>query len=172
MKINSIAVAAFATVALSGCGDDQQEIRSWMLSERAKVPQTTMTVAPPKRFDPFRYDPGEVDPFSPTRLMVKGFEAPSAGPRPDLERRREALERFPLESIRMVGHLANGRSSFALLQAETMVYQARVGDYAGQNFGRITRVSEAEVVLKELVRDAAGDWVERNTSLRLQESAK
>jgi type IV pilus assembly protein PilP len=53
-----------------------------------------------------------------------------------------------------------------------MVYQARVGNYAGQNFGRITRVSESEVLLKELVQDAAGDWVERSTTLRLQESAK
>ncbi len=172
MKIISIAFAAFATIALSGCGDDQQEIRSWMQAERAKVPQMTTTVAAPKRFDPFRYDPGVVDPFSMTRLMVKGLDAPADGPKPDLDRRREALERFPLESIRMVGHLANGRSSFALLQAESIVYQARIGDYAGQNFGRITRVSDSEVVLKELVQDAAGDWVERNTSLRLQESSK
>lgn len=72
----------------------------------------------------------------------------------------------------MVGHLSNGRQAFALLQVETMVYQARVGSYAGQNFGMITKVSENEVKLKELVQDAAGDWVERETALRLQEGGK
>ena len=53
-----------------------------------------------------------------------------------------------------------------------MVYQARVGNYAGQNFGRIVRVTESEVTLKELVQDAAGDWVERDSALRLQEGRK
>ncbi len=65
--------------------------------------------------------------------------------------------------------MSNGQKNFALLQVDNMVYQARVGNYAGQNFGQITRVTESEVRLKELVRDAAGDWTERDTALRLQE---
>ena len=72
----------------------------------------------------------------------------------------------------MVGHMTNGRNDFALLQVEAMVYQARGGNYAGQNFGRIVRVTESEVTLKELVQDAAGDWVERDSALRLQEGRK
>ena len=68
--------------------------------------------------------------------------------------------------------MTNGRNDFALLQVEAMVYQARVGNYAGQNFGRIVRVTESEVTLKELVQDAAGDWVERDSALRLQEGRK
>ena len=72
----------------------------------------------------------------------------------------------------MVGHMSNNNASFALLQVENMVYQARVGNYAGQNFGKIVRVSEGEVVLKEMVQDAAGDWNERDTALRLQETKK
>ncbi len=173
MTIRTMALAVVATAALAGCGDDTQEIRSWMQEQRAKVPPMKTNIAPPKQFEPFRYDATGVDPFAPTRLSLKGLaEGPASGPKPDLQRRREALEQFPLESIRMVGHLRNANSSFAVLQAENMVFQARVGNYAGQNFGRITRVSESEVVLKELVQDAAGDWVERSTSLRLQESTK
>ena len=164
-------VAALAVVALAGCGDDQQEVRAWMQEQRAKLPPHKTTVAPPKQFEPFRFVAGTADPFALTRLSLKGGNVAN-GPKPDLDRRREALEQYPIESIRMVGHLSNGRNQFALLQADTMVYQARVGNYAGQNFGRITRVSESEVLLKELVQDAAGDWVERSTTLRLQESAK
>ncbi|HEY5634660.1 MAG TPA: pilus assembly protein PilP [Burkholderiaceae bacterium] len=167
----SIAVA-LAALALAGCGGDQQEVRAWMQEQRAKVPPHKATVAPPKQFEPFRFVAGRADPFAASRLAFKDAGATATGPKPDLDRRREALEQYPIESIRMVGHLSNGRSQFALLQADTMVYQARVGNYAGQNFGRITRVSESEVLLKELVQDAAGDWVERSTTLRLQESAK
>ena len=76
---------------------------------------------------------------------------------------------MPLDAIRMVGHMSNGQNSFALLQVDSTVYQARVGNYAGQNFGKITRVTESEVQLKELVQDAGGDWTERQTALQLQE---
>ena len=88
---------------------------------------------------------------------------------PDVNRRRESLESYPLEQIKMVGHLSNGKQNFALLQVESLVYQAKVGNFAGQNFGVITRVSESEIKLKEMVQDAAGEWVERETALRLQE---
>jgi type IV pilus assembly protein PilP len=165
-------VAVLAAFTLAGCGDDQQEVRAWMQEQRAKVPTLKTTVAAPKQFEPFRFEVGLVDPFAITRLSLKGPGEATNGPKPDLDRRREALEQYPIESIRMVGHLSNGRNQFALLQADAMVYQARVGNYAGQNFGRITRVSESEVLLKELVQDAGGDWVERSTTLRLQESAK
>ena len=65
--------------------------------------------------------------------------------------------------------LTGGRRSHALLEGDQTVFQARVGNYAGQNFGLITRISENEVLLKELVQDAAGDWVQRESALRLQE---
>lgn len=166
--------AALAALALlAGCSGEQQELRSWMEEQRRRTPVATEKIEAPKRFEPFRYaNEGAADPFAQVRLALRPGEAPSSGPQPDLNRRREALEGFPLESIRMVGHVSDRRGSFALLLAEGMVYQARVGNHAGQNFGVITRVSESEVRLKELVRDAAGDWTERETALQLQESRK
>jgi type IV pilus assembly protein PilP len=165
------ALALAGGALLAGCSDEQQELRGWMDEQRRSMPATRESVSPPKRFEPFRYEnAGQSDPFSPAKLALKGGPPVSNGIKPDLNRRREALEGYPLESIRMVGHMTSGRSAFALLEADKMVYQARVGNYAGQNFGMITRVTESEVVLRELVQDAAGDWVERDTSLRLQES--
>ncbi|HRA78368.1 MAG TPA: pilus assembly protein PilP, partial [Burkholderiaceae bacterium] len=64
---------------------------------------------------------------------------------------------------------ASGRQNHALLQVDQIVYQARVGNHAGQNFGVITRISDDEVLLRELVQDAAGDWVHRESKLQLQE---
>lgn len=171
--VRIIAVAA-ALVTLAGCGDDQHELQAWMDETRQATPPIRDKIAEPKRFEPFRYEPGtQADPFSPAKLhgaIEKLAARKSTGPKPDLERRREPLESYPLENLRLVGHLQQGKLNVALLQAEQLVYQARVGNYAGQNFGKIVRISETEVALRELVQDAAGDWVERETSLRLQEN--
>ncbi len=164
-----------AACTLAGCANDQSELRAWMQEVRANTKPVEERIEEPKRFAPFRYeDEAQADPFSPQKLAVvlEGSQRPgSSGLKPDLDRRREALEAFPLDTIRMVGRLVNGRRNHALLQVDKTVYQARVGSYAGQNFGVITRISESEVQLQELVQDAAGDWVRRESTLRLQEGS-
>lgn len=172
----ALRVAALAaTLALGGCASDQDELRAWMDQVRAQTPPKRETVREPKQFEPFRYEVAHLtEPFAPAKLTAL-FEKAAARPgglAPDTSRRREALENFPLDVIRMVGHLSNGKQQFALLQVENLVYQARVGQYAGQNFGRIVRITETEVAVRELVQDAAGDWVERNAALRLQEKTR
>jgi len=72
----------------------------------------------------------------------------------------------------MVGTLQKPGLSYALLQVDKAVYQIKVGNYVGQNFGKVTRVSETEVELKEIVQDASGEWTERQAKLELQESKK
>ncbi|MGD9942816.1 MAG: pilus assembly protein PilP [Burkholderiaceae bacterium] len=162
--------------ALTGCGEDHGELINWMNEVRATVKPVTEKIAEPKRFAPFRYENSNtVDPFSTEKLALaieKFQQLAREGLKPDLNRRREVLEAYPLDMIRMVGHLSNGRLDYALLEVDRVVYQARVGNYAGQNFGKITRISETEVMLKELVQDAAGDWVERESALRLQEGGE
>lgn len=161
---------------LAACADEQQDLRAWMEAQRRAIPTQEAPVEPPKRFEPFRYDStGQADPFAGSRLALTPAGGSGAGARgvaPDLRRRREALEAIPLESIRMVGSLARGGTPYALLQAEGYLHQVRAGNYAGQNFGRIIRVTESEVVLTETVQDAAGDWVPRESTLRLQEGAR
>jgi type IV pilus assembly protein PilP len=174
MRGVGIAVILVAAGLLGACSDEQQELRSWMDEQRAAITPVIEKITPPKAFEPFRYEnEGLADPFAQSRLAFRANGEPKSGGRtPDLARKREVLEAFPLESIKMVGHMSNNNANFALLQVENMVYQARVGNYAGQNFGKIVRVNEGEVVLKEMVQDAAGDWNERDTALRLQETKK
>lgn len=160
-------------ITTTACSSDQNELLAWMAEVRNNTPPIKETIPEPKRFEPFRYENlAQTDPFSQRKLQAAFDKLQSRnknGLQPDVNRRRESLESYPLEQIRMVGHLSSGKQSFALLQVESLVYQARVGNYAGQNFGVITKVSESEVKLKELVQDAAGEWVERETSLSLQE---
>ena len=173
MRMLTLAAAA---ALLAGCGEEHGELRAWMDEVRRTTQPVTEKIPEPKRFEPFRYANADApDPFSSAKLAAnfEQFAQQSRGGlRPDLSRRREPLESFPLDTIRMVGHMSNASANYALLQVDRMVYQARVGNYAGQNFGMITKISETEVVLKELVQDAAGDWVERHTSLQLQEGGK
>ena len=89
--------------------------------------------------------------------------------KPDLDRRKEPLEAFPLESLKMVGVLQKDKMIHAIIQAGKAVHQVKIGNYMGQNFGIITNITESEIQLRELVQDAVGDWVERTSSLQLQE---
>jgi type IV pilus assembly protein PilP len=159
--------------SVSGCANDRQEVENWMESVRAGTRPVREKISEPKRFEPFRYErAGSVDPFSHDRLSAEILQAmagPAAGGlRPDPDRPREPLEAYPLDTIRMVGHLSDGRQNYALLQVDTMVYQVAVGNRAGQNDGLITLVAESEVKLREVVQDPAGAWVHREASLQLR----
>lgn len=169
--------AALAALGLGGCTSDVSEIQAWMDETRANTPRRTGRIPEPKRFVPFRYEArADIDPFSNAKLQValaRFSDRNKGGITPDLNRRREPLEAFPLDAIRLVGHLNRASTGpVALLEADRVIFQVKVGSYLGQHFGRITRISETEVGLKELVQDAAGDWVERDTSLALQEAKK
>lgn len=163
-------------VVVSGCSSKLDEIDAWMEETRANTRPVKVKIDEPKRFEPFYYQlVEELVPFSPLKLAA--LQDPmqvraKGGLAPDTNRRREILENFPIEQIQMVGFMRSPRHDTALLQVEETIYQARVGGYAGQNFGVITNIGETEVALRELVQDATGDWVERETVLKLQESGK
>lgn len=170
--------ALLALPVLAGCGDGGvQEVKQWMEQVRRETPVSVQKISEPKKFTPFVYAAkDEVDPYSPMKLsaaLAKLQAAKSSGAlKPDLDRRKEALESFPLDTIVMVGTLEKPGLSYALLRVDKAVFQAKVGNYVGQNFGMITRIAETEVEIKEIVRDAAGEWVERKAKLELQESKK
>src|SRR5207249_7410942 len=103
------------------------------------------------------------DPFKPRKIEpVRGGSKLA----PDLNRRKEPLEAFPLESLAMVGTLQRGKSRFALVRTtDRDVYQVKVGNYMGQNFGVVVGIEDTEIKLKELVQDGAGDWTERSSTI-------
>ena len=172
--------AAITAVALlvAGCGtSDETELRGWMNTVKQSTRVTTQPVAPPKEFTPFVYDSGgAVEPFDPQKILMavarqQQARASASAVKPDLERRREVLEGFPLDQIRMVGMMRQGGTNVALLETNGSTHMVRVGNYLGQNFGVVTRITETELLLKEIVQDAAGEWVERPAKLELQTAA-
>jgi len=167
-----------AAGCLSGCGDTgDQELQQWLKTERAapRPPAKPLQAAFP--FTPLVYEATEQqDPFGkPAFDRYLTTNVPSANPTlvaPELARRRQALEAFALESIALVGTLSKEGKRVVLVRAEGVLYQVTVGNYMGKNFGKITKVSDSGLVLREIAQDATGEWVLRITSLKMQEASK
>lgn len=166
------------TTVLTGCGDaGVPEVKQWMEEVRRQTPVRVQKLPEPKKFTPFIYAvKEEVDPFNAAKLSVALAKAQAISGvsklKPDLERRKEPLESYPLDTIKMVGTLQKPGFNYALLQVDKVVFQAKVGNHVGQNFGRVTKITDTEVELVEIVRDASGEWVEREAKLELQENKK
>jgi type IV pilus assembly protein PilP len=162
---------------LHGCSDGGvQEVQQWMEDTKRETKVSIPKLSEPKTFTPFIYNAKSVlDPYNPSKLTIalaKAHGGSNSGFKPDLDRRREPLESYPLDSLIMVGTLQKAGLSYALLHTDKTVFRAKVGNYVGQNLGMITKITETEVDIKEIVQDAAGDWVERKAKLELQETKK
>lgn len=163
-------------LALAACNAEQEELQSWMDQQRREVKPNVTPLSPPKKFDPEPYSSIQaVDPFSPQKLSVaikQEARQPNSLLAAEVNRRKEPLEAYPLDSMSMVGSVTKEGRPFALLKVNGLLYQVKAGDYLGQNYGKVTRIAETEVTLREIVQDAAGEWIERSASLQLQERAR
>jgi type IV pilus assembly protein PilP len=151
-----------------------------MQEQRAATRPKVQPIPEPKRFTPQEYtQQAATDPFSQQKLtQALKRESQQSGSTsaalltPEMNRRKEPLEAYPLDAMVMVGTLVKQGQPVALVKVDNLLYQVRPGNYLGQNYGKVVKVSETEVVLRELVQDAAGEWVERNSTLQLQEKSK
>ena len=174
------AALALTLAALAGCqSSDQEELQQWMTAQRNATRPKVSPLQAPTKFTPQSYgQEGTIEPFSNQKLVSalkrdsSQATANAALIAPELSRRKEPLEATPLDSVVMVGSLTKGGQPVALVRVDNLIYQVRVGNYLGQNYGRITNVTEARVVLREIVQDAAGEWIERPATLQLLEGTK
>jgi type IV pilus assembly protein PilP len=162
-----LALALVACVLLAGCGgESHQDLRAWMADQGKGARGRVDPLPQIKPYEPFVYNAFDLpDPFKPRKIEPTKGGSKLA---PDLTRRREPLEAYPLESLNMVGTLAKGKLTYALVRTpDRDVYQVSAGNYLGQNFGVILGVTENEIRMKELVQDGGGDWTERTGTLQL-----
>lgn len=160
-----------AFAMLGGCSSEGDDLRAFVRDSDKSLPRRIDSLPAVKPFEPFTYEGFDLpDPFKPRKLAAPK-DGPGSGLAPDLNRRKEPLEAFPLEQLKMVGTLQQGKDTFALVRADKTLYRVKKGNYMGQNFGLITDVSDSEIKLKEIVQDSAGDWAERQSVLPLLEEA-
>ncbi|HWI84579.1 pilus assembly protein PilP [Ramlibacter sp.] len=180
MSRHSVISIAALSLLLGACSQSgQDELQDWMRQQRAQTRPKVDPIPEPKRFSPQAYtEERSVDPFSNQKLTqaLRRESAQSTSNAalvaPELARRKEPLEAYPLDAMAMVGSLLKQGKPMALVRVDNLLYQVRPGNYLGQNYGRIVKVTETEVVLREIVQDAAGEWIERPATLQLQERSK
>jgi type IV pilus assembly protein PilP len=167
-------------LALAGCGSsEQEELQQWMTEQRNATRPKVDPLPEPTKFSPQAYNQeGSTEPFSNQKLTQalkrdSNQATSNAGLiAPELSRRKEPLEAYPLDATFMVGSLIKVGQPVALVKVDNLIYQVRVGNYLGQNYGRITQVGETSLSLREIVQDAAGEWIERTATLQLLEGSK
>ena len=161
---------------VAGCADDEDELRQWMEQEKREVKPSVEPLSAPKKFNPQPYSTlGAVEPFSTEKLAValkQEARQPNSLLAAEINRRKEPLEAYPIDSMSMVGSFNRNGRPFALLKVDNLLYQVKLGDYLGQNYGKITKISETDLGYREIVQDAAGEWIERKSAFQLQEKAR
>lgn len=169
-----------ACLGLASCSSSEhEELQQWMSEQRSQTRPRIQPLPEPTKFSPQAYtQEGAIEPFSNQKLLQalkrdsSQASSNAALIAPELNRRKEPLEALPLDAVAMVGSLIRQGQPVALLRVDNLLYQVRVGNYLGQNYGRIMKISETELALREIVQDAAGEWTERMANIQLQEGSK
>jgi len=163
---------------LSACGYTTEEgVRGFIDAERAALRPVSKALPPPKPFEAAIYEAGDrPDPFS-KQAFVQALVGPANASKPsiatpELARVRTPLEAFTLASMALVGVIARDGQAVALVQADGKLHQIALGDYLGQHLGKVTKIENTRITLREMVQDDWGEWSVRNTILTLQEMSK
>ena len=173
-------VLSCVVLLLAGCGSSSEDnIRQWMVEERNQTRPKVAPIPAPKQFKPEAYtNAATIEPFSNQKLTqalkrdASQVVANGGLVAPELARRKEPMEAFPLDAMSLVGSIIKAGQPVALVKVDNLLYQVKLGNYLGQNYGRVTKITESEITLREIVQDAVGEWIERVATLQLQEGSK
>jgi type IV pilus assembly protein PilP len=161
-------ILVLAGVALLGaCSSDMDELQQYIATIKARKSTKIDPIPQIKQYEAFTYVAGDRrEPFTPS----VPDSAKNDGVRPDMNRNREPLEEFPLDALKMVGVIDYNKVQYAMIKApDGVIHRVSVGNYMGQNFGKITKISESEVSLDEIVPDGFGGFKEQPASLAAEQ---
>jgi type IV pilus assembly protein PilP len=160
-------------LGLASCGGEKYSDLKQFVKESDNLPHGRIPPLPDvKPYEPFTYDAYNLlDPFKPRKIEPPKGAGGSL--QPDLTRRKEPLEAYPLENLQMVGTLQQGKTTYALIKTpDNNLFRVKPGNYMGQNFGLIGEITESGIQLKEIIQDSTGDWTERTSNMTLIEEQK
>ncbi|QBJ78308.1 MULTISPECIES: pilus assembly protein PilP [unclassified Aquitalea] len=169
-KTYAILLCPLLLTACSGSNTD--DLHAWMLQASQGLRGQIDPLPQAQSYQPFAYNAFDLpDPFNPVKLqMAKRQNSANA---PDFKRPRELLENYDLDKLKMTGLLKRNNITYALIRTpEGSIYRVQPGNFIGPNFGQIKRISDTELVLSETVEDLNGEWVQRETSMYLDEQGQ
>ncbi len=168
MTIRALSLVALS-LALAACGSGMGDLDQYAADVKSRRYGQLEPLPEIRPYETFTYDAYDLrDPFTPSSRIMAERRPAASGLRPNFDRRRESLEAFPLDSLRMVGTLERSENRFALIQDATgLVHRVQSGNYIGQNYGQITSIAEGGILVLEIVSDGLGGWMERDAGLDL-----
>lgn len=166
---NALSVATLCGLMLGCVNDNVSDLQQYVNKTKAKKAGRIDPLPDIKSHETYTYDETTLrDPFQPSvaRKVVRS----TSNFRPNMKRNREVLEQYPLDTLTMVGSLEQGGAKWALVRAKDgTLYRTKKGRYIGQDYGKIIRVTETEIILQETVPDGLGGWVRRQATLSVNE---
>ena len=167
--IRRVLILALVCTGLAACDGTQYSDLRAFVKESDNLPRGRIPPLPDvKPYEPFSYDAFNLlDPFKPRKIEL-AKTTKWGGIQPDLTRRKEPLENYSIESLRMVGTLQRNKANYALVKSpDNNLFRVKTGNFMGPNFGLITEVTETAITLKEIVQGGGGDWTERMSTMTL-----
>ncbi len=159
-------------LSLAACGTEEFDDLQKFVKESGENMRGNIEKPPEiKPYEPFNYaNPDNLpDPFKPSKKTTHG-PGPGGGVAPPAPHDPEDLESYALESLKMVGFIyIHGMANAVISSPDGKLHHVRVGNYMGQNFGKITSITEREITLQEKVLDSSGAWSDRTSTLEIQE---
>lgn len=169
----AIALAALTLLAVGCSRNELSDLQQYVQEVKARPAGRIPPLPEFETYETFVYQNRELrDPFVPKDEATITQTGRPTGPglRPDMNRRKEALENFPLDGLKFVGLLENSSDSWAIIKApDNLVYRAKVGNHIGQNYGEVVSVDESKVRIVEIIADGLGGWIKRDAALAIEE---
>jgi type IV pilus assembly protein PilP len=170
-----LALIGALTSGLAGCGDRMGDLQQYTNEVKARKGGHIEPIPQIKPFEVYTYaDQDQRSPFMPAGETRADQNVPHgtavAGLHPDFNRNHEYLEQFPLDGLKMVGTLTLSGTLFGLVRdSDNVLHRVAIGNYMGQNYGKIISITDSDIKLHEMVPDGQGGWSERVTDVTLSQ---
>lgn len=172
MNIAKIALFFFSIIFLAACSSDINDLEQW-IAQIDKQPAKKIKALPKmSTYKKFTYNAEDQrSPFDHDIQIKKSSAAESMSLRPNTQRMPEPLEKYPLDSLSMMGTLSKDNNLWALIKTpDKKIHRIGVGQYLGQNFGQVNKIENTRIKLTELISNGVNSWKQRQTSIAIKRS--
>jgi len=174
VKLAKTIMPILIVMTLSACGQEKQDLNVFVAEVKLRPHADIAPIPVMKPYEKFIYAAAELrDPFIPTIIDLPSDEDKNAkvvadnGIHPDSQRLKEELEFYSLSELVLVGTLEQESDGiWGLVRApDGIIHRVQVGNYIGQNHGKVLTISDVNLTLKEIIPDGDGGYLEHDASL-------